>query len=246
MFATVGSHLLCSFLVGVWICGSPERPLRLDTKDQQCLALILLINHWWELEQKWFSFALSARLHLPSWFWWLLILLMVVNVIKNEWKRGRVSDSRAWPRASRSSRYPSIFLHRKYLPGSQVPISSSLCFLQHVCFVCSPNSHFWQPTTLLLLQRLLRLNSEIKSKSGKPWLHWNVQDENELAKLLKKSRMLWFLFVERLTVLSPFSNLGFTIQTSWCWAHKFRNPLRRLWLQRHLKTPCFSLVQREL
>lgn len=60
------------------------------------------------------------------------------------------------------------------------------CFLQHVCFVYSPNSHFWQPTTLLLLQWLLRLNSEIKSKSGKPWLHWNFQDENELAKLLKK------------------------------------------------------------
>lgn len=160
--------------------------LRLDTKDQQRLALMLLINQRWELEKKLFSFALSARLHLPSWFWWLLILLMVVNVIKNQWKRGRVTDSRTWPRVLCSSCYPSIFLHRKYLPGSQVPISSSLCFLQHVCFVYSPNSHFWQPTTLLLLQRLLRLNSEIKSKSGKPWVHCNVQDENELAKLLKK------------------------------------------------------------
>lgn len=149
---------------------------------------MLLINHWWELElsRNDFSFALSARLHLPSWFWWLLIFLMVVNVIKNQWKRGRVTDSRTWPRVSCSSYYPSIFLQRKYLLGSQVPISSSLCFLQRVCFVYSPNSHFWQPTTLLLLQRLLRLNSEIKSKSGKPWLHWNVQDENELAELLKK------------------------------------------------------------
>lgn len=207
--------------------------------------LLLLINHWWELEQKLFSFALSTRLRLPSWFWWLFIFLMVVNVIKNQWKRGRVTDSRTWPRVSCSSHYPSIFLQRKYLPGSQVPISSSLCFLQRVCFVYSPNSHFWQPTTLLLLRRLLRLNSEIKSKSGKPWLHWNFQGENELAKLLKKPGIAFF-FVKRLAVLSPFSNLAFTIQTSWCWAHKFRNPLRRIWLQRHLKILYFSLVQCKL
>lgn len=40
--------------------------LRLGTEDQSCLALMLPINHCWELEQKLFSFALSARLHLPS------------------------------------------------------------------------------------------------------------------------------------------------------------------------------------
>lgn len=163
-------------------------------------------SHWWELEQKWFYFALSARLHLPSWFWWLFIFLMVVNVIKNQQKRGRVTDSRTWPRVLCSSYYPSIFLQRKYLLGNQVPISSSLCFLQRVCFVYSPNSHFWQPTTLLLLQRLLRLNSEIKSKSGKPWLHWNFQDENEVAKLLKKQGVA-LLFCEKigssLSLLKP-------------------------------------------
>lgn len=191
---------LLSWCVDLWFT---LEALRLDTKDQQCLALMLLINQCWELEQKWFSFALSARLHLPSWFWWLLILLMVVNVIKNQWNRGRVTDSRTWPRVSCSSCYPSIFLHRKYLPGSQVPISSSLCFLQHVCFVYSPNSHFWQPTTLLLLQRLLRLNSEIKNKSGKPWLHWNFQDENELAKLLRKQGAFCEKIGSSLSLLKP-------------------------------------------
>lgn len=179
--------------------------LRLDTEDRLCLALILLINHWWELGQKWFSLALSARLRLFSWFWWLFIFLMVVNVIKNQWKRGRVTDSRTWPRVSCSSYYPSIFLQRKYLLWSQVPISSSL--LLSVCFVYSPNSHFWQPTTLLLLHRLLRLNSEIKSKSGKPWLHWNFQHENELAKLLKKQGTVEILLCEKIGSSLPSQTL---------------------------------------
>lgn len=165
---------------------------------------------WWITGGSWSrnDFPLHCLLGcvFPPDFWWLFIFLMVVNVIKNQWKSGRMTDSGTWPRVSCSSHYPSIFLHRKYLLGSQVPISSSLCFLQRVCFVYSPNSHFWQPTTLLLLQRLLRLNSEIESKSRKSWLHWNFQDENELAKLLKKQGVA-ILFCEKIGSFLPSQTL---------------------------------------
>lgn len=241
MFATVGSCLVCSsLLVGVCIWGAWSWTPRISNALPYC--------SWWITGGSWSrnDFPLHCLLGcvFPPDFWWLFIFLMVVNVIKNQWKRGRMTDSGTWPRVSCSSHYPSIFLHRKYLLGSQVPISSSLCFLQRVCFVYSPNSHFWQPTTLLLLQRLLRLNSEIKSKSGKPWLHWNFQDENELAKLLKKQGVA-ILFCEKIGSFLPSQTLDLLYKLLDV-ELKFRYPLRRIWLQRHLKTPRFSLVQCKL
>lgn len=132
-------QFLLSLCMDLWFT---LEALRLDTKDQQCLALMLLINQCWELEKKWFSFALSARLHLPSWFWWLLILLMVVNVIKNQWKRGRVTDSRTWPRVLCSSRYPSIFCTENTCQGArcqsvQVSAFCSMCALCILLIVTS-------------------------------------------------------------------------------------------------------------
>lgn len=54
--------------------------------------------------------------------------------------------------------------------------------------------------------------------------------------------MLWW---KTISSLLSFSCLAFNTQTSWGWALKFGNCLRRIWLQRHLKT-CFPLLCCEL
>lgn len=61
-----------------------------------------------------------------------------------------------------------------------------------------------------------------------------------------RSRVFWSGFGEGSAVLSPFSSLGFNVQTFWCWALKLRNDLRIIGLQRHLKTSHFFLIQCKL